>query len=45
MAIGVGWHHSCAVTGGGELVCWGKNDEGQLGDGTTQNRQSPVSVK
>ena len=27
----------CAVTGGGELFCWGKNDQGQLGDG------SPVS--
>ena len=28
----------------GQLYAWGKNDQGQLGDGTTENRLSPVAV-
>jgi alpha-tubulin suppressor-like RCC1 family protein len=40
-----GWTGSaCAVRRGGEAVCWGRNDLGQLGDGTTSIRPSPVSV-
>jgi hypothetical protein len=35
--------HSCVVTQGAnpEIHCWGANDQGQLGDGTTQDRASP----
>ena len=36
--------HSCAVTTTGTVKCWGWNDEGQLGDGSTVNRPAPVSV-
>ena len=36
--------HTCAVTGDHDLLCWGGNSYGQLGDGTTQNRSSPVAV-
>ena len=29
-----GLTHSCALRASGEVVCWGANDEGQLGDGS-----------
>lgn len=42
--VAAGGSHSCAVTSGGEAYCWGGNTAGQLGDGTTTQRQSPVRV-
>jgi alpha-tubulin suppressor-like RCC1 family protein len=37
--------HSCGVTTGSALVCWGLGNEGQLGDGWLRDRQSlPVPV-
>lgn len=43
-AIAVGEEHSCALLNSGQLRCWGRNDLGQLGDGTTQNRTTPTAV-
>ncbi len=36
--------HTCAVTMAGAVLCWGKNDYGQLGDGTRQRRILPTQV-
>lgn len=37
-------HHACAVRRGGTVACWGRNNEFQLGDGTTHARTTPVPV-
>lgn len=33
-SITAGWNHSCGVTTGGELYCWGDNTFGQSGTGS-----------
>ncbi len=35
---------TCAVAGDGSLWCWGANESGQLGDGSTTRRLRPVQV-
>ena len=37
-------NHTVALQADGTLLAWGRNLEGQLGDGTTTNRTSPVVV-
>jgi len=41
---GSGRVHACAVTSAGTLNCWGANSHGQLGNGTTTDAFSPVTV-
>lgn len=42
--ISTGAGHTCAVSDTGVVSCWGKNDLGQLGDGSTTERTTPVLV-
>ena len=42
-AIATGLNHTCVLINGGAL-CWGDNAKGQLGDGSTAQRLTPVAV-
>jgi alpha-tubulin suppressor-like RCC1 family protein len=42
-AVAAGFHHTCAVVSRG-VRCWGYNDHGQLGNGTTDPNYVPVAV-
>ena len=42
--IGIGEAHTMAVTGDGTLLAWGSNAYGRLGDGTTTQRTTAVTV-
>ncbi|MBU4457072.1 MAG: hypothetical protein KKA65_06240, partial [Nanoarchaeota archaeon] len=37
MGIATGQYHSCAVLDNGTVMCWGYNNNGQMGNGTTSS--------
>jgi alpha-tubulin suppressor-like RCC1 family protein len=39
-----GYFHSCGVRAGGIALCWGYNQYGELGDGTTTGHRFPTFV-
>ena len=44
LAVGGFIGHTCARTSSGAPYCWGENEQGQVGDGTTADRSQPVTV-
>ncbi len=45
VAVAAGRDFSLALTADGAIHAWGRNDHGQLGDGTTGHRPAPVVVE
>jgi alpha-tubulin suppressor-like RCC1 family protein len=43
--LAAGSEFSMALTGTGQVLAWGSNESGQLGDGTTTDRHRPVPVR
>jgi len=42
--ITAGGDHTCALISDGTVTCWGYNNGGRLGDGSTTSRNVPVAV-
>ena len=43
-AIAASYQHTCALATDGSIWCWGVNQSGRLGDGTTTDRETPVRI-
>jgi alpha-tubulin suppressor-like RCC1 family protein len=43
-ALAGGFEHNCALMSWGEIRCWGLNNRGQIGDGSTTDQLTPRPV-
>ncbi len=44
VSISAGVYHTCALLSDASVQCWGRNDGGEIGDGTITSRSAPVAV-
>lgn len=44
IGLALGIAHTCALRRDGKVLCWGSNEAGMLGDGTTASRGAPQIV-
>jgi alpha-tubulin suppressor-like RCC1 family protein len=42
--VGSGFHHTCSLLDSGQVICWGDNSRGQLGDSSLISRNNPEPV-
>ena len=42
--ISTGGSHTCVILDDDSISCWGRNDTGQIGDGTTEKRLTPTQI-
>ena len=42
--VSAGEFHTCALNEDAEVLCWGKGDDGRLGNGASDNQNTPVNV-
>jgi len=43
-SISAGSDYTCGIRADDRVYCWGRNSEGQLGDGTTTSRMAPAPI-
>ena len=44
VAVAAGEKFSCGIQTSNDVLCWGENDHGQLGEGTNTERTTPTPV-
>lgn len=42
--ISAGYYFTCALSSDGSVACWGRNNQGQLGNDSRDNKSAPVAV-
>ena len=45
VSVASGYSHNIALSSGGSVYAWGRNDDGQVGNNTTTNVLSPVLLE
>jgi alpha-tubulin suppressor-like RCC1 family protein len=43
-SLAIGWNFDCGMGSDGIAYCWGQNESGQVGDGTTTFRPHPTPI-